>query len=94
MSSMVKFLILKPILFKIFSDISGMIGAKKIAIFAIIMTKIFKDQELKKKDLEVVNIKFIKYYKKIFPVTDRTYFPLQFSPGDKPYAYLFYTFFE
>jgi len=41
MSSMVKFLILKPILFKIFSDMSGMIGAKKIAIFAIIITKIF-----------------------------------------------------
>ena len=38
-----------------------------------------------------MNIKLIKYYKKIFPVTNRIYFPMQFSPGDKPYAYLFYS---
>lgn len=38
-----------------------------------------------------IGLSFVKRYKSVFPITDSSYFPVQFSPSADPYAYLFYS---
>jgi hypothetical protein len=40
------------------------------------------------KDCQKLGLKKISYYNKLFPISDRIYFPIQFSPSDNRYAYL------
>lgn len=39
---------------------------------------------------EALGLTFIRDYKKMFPQTDPSYFPVQFSPSSDPHAYLFW----
>lgn len=43
------------------------------------------------KRFKTMGLTFIKLYRKLFPNTDPSYFPVQFSPSSDPYAYLFWT---
>lgn len=42
------------------------------------------------RDFNKMNMNKIQYYSKLFTNTDINYFPIQFSPSDNPYAYLFW----